>query len=426
MAKNIWDQREGVTASYVEWFVTQQSGNRELAEKLVADWSMGWNLILGWFREGLAGQEVAEKLTEHGFNTVLATKGLSQFNLPGQTASFLIMDRECGCEQITWERWTSESDVAANIVIIGMGEKDLKQEQVAEKQIHMAAFELPRRHDYLDFRTNSISPLAKGIIAFTAVGLLTGCEPKASSPPPPPPPPPAPPTDPQGKPGQHQVTTSEGVGDAPNAPTIPITPQPSGPGVPTSSPQGIPLPTGRDSSGNPTIEHHTQVGVRTNVDPSKPSNDWHWFWVFLTNVKQFQAGCCFVVEVQKSVWLNGGQPQVEPWHVDNPLPNNFWVDQDGLHILDTPGYPANKNNPAPYNGVGSIGKWLSVTDHVIVTWYFRLTVWCSGDSEATEYKYSVTMEIERGVVNSTSERPRQTNKRPITSTDRSHAICLPN
>ncbi len=50
----------------------------------------------------------------------------------------LIMDREGGCEEIVYERWTSRSDATANIALVGMAHEDIGGDPQAEKQIQLA------------------------------------------------------------------------------------------------------------------------------------------------------------------------------------------------------------------------------------------------------------------------------------------------
>jgi hypothetical protein len=171
----IWSKKQRVTRQYVEWFIENQSGERTLAKKLSQQWVDGWNLILSLFRKGYSSEEVAKQLKEHGYNTILVEKGFREYQLPGRTVSFLLLDRERGCKQITAERWTATSSETTNIILIGMGQKDISLTKIPEKQIHLSAFELPKAGDYLEITTQSLSPIIKGIIIFVGATLAVGC-----------------------------------------------------------------------------------------------------------------------------------------------------------------------------------------------------------------------------------------------------------
>jgi hypothetical protein len=198
-ASGTWERKSTVTSDYVRWFVEHQSDDPALADQLAKQFGAGWEAMRTLFAAGKTSAEVAAEMRKDGFTTFLLGPGYSGITFPGHTASFLIMDREAGCKQITLERWTTTApDKSTNLALIGMGNEDVKRTKMDEKQLHIAAMELPRFGDYLEINTNSLSPLGKGIIAFVAVGLLTGCPgptaPASPPPPPPAPPPPPPPT----------------------------------------------------------------------------------------------------------------------------------------------------------------------------------------------------------------------------------------
>jgi hypothetical protein len=179
----IWGQKQRVTRQYVEWFIENQSGERVLAKKLSQQWVDGWNLILSLFRKGYSSEEVTKQLKTQGYNAMLLEKGVKEYQLPGRTVSFLLLDREKGCKQITLERWTATSSETTNIILIGMGQKDISLMKIPEKQIHLSAFELPKAGDYLEITTQSLSPIIKGVIVFVGALLTTGCG-ESSTPPP--------------------------------------------------------------------------------------------------------------------------------------------------------------------------------------------------------------------------------------------------
>lgn len=392
-----WRRKDAITRNYVEWFVTYKSGDARLAARLAREWHEGWQLMLKLFRAGKTSAEVAKTLSARGKNAILLGCGMGRFDLPGRTVSFLVLDRENCCKQIFLEQWTATApDKITNVILIGMGQKDVNQSDIGEKQIHLCAFELPKAGDYLQISTQSISPLVKGIIVFAGVTLLAGCTNEA----PPPPPAPVIPKDPTGTPGPHNVTSD-------NPANLPGT--------------GIQLPTGRN--GNPTLRPHQQPGIKSNVAPGVPANQWYWFWVFTVDVARFRTGCCFYTMVRKKVWLNGTSVD-DTWHVDTPLPGNIWVDANGLHFIDTPGYAPVGPNPPPYDKEMGLGQFVNATDHVIITWEFRLYVWCPGE-QVHEYAFSKTLEIDKGTLkNGTAfEKPRFLSTRPVTPEDRRHAVC---
>lgn len=185
-----------VTAKYIKWFVEHQSGDRVLARRLAEQFESGWRLMRRLLRQGLPGREVVDRLQGAGYSAALLRPGYHEQQLPGRTASFLVMDRENGAGQMVYERWRSISDEPTNAVLIGLGRRDVGNHIGSEKQLHLAAFELPKRGDYVEISTQSFSPLGKVVVVFVAVTLLSGCEPQtpapvpAPAPPPPPPPPP--------------------------------------------------------------------------------------------------------------------------------------------------------------------------------------------------------------------------------------------
>jgi hypothetical protein len=162
--------------------------------------AQGWNLALTALRKGATSEQVAAQLRAAKFNVIVMKQGLARFDIPGRSVTFLVLDRERGARQIYLERWTSISNKTTNMLLTGMGQKDVNRTAVPEKQIHLCAFELPKRGDYLEISTQSLSPLLKGIIVFVGATLLSGCTDGTSTSPPLPPTPPPIPTDPVGNP----------------------------------------------------------------------------------------------------------------------------------------------------------------------------------------------------------------------------------
>ncbi|MCP4898665.1 MAG: hypothetical protein GY906_16980 [bacterium] len=176
------------TSQYAEWFVESQSGEKDLAKRLVADFRRGWKLMADYHRAGMPSADIADSLRKDGFNVILLNPGVTSHELPARTVSFLVMNREAGCQEITYERWEAlERTRPTNFLLAGMGKEDITGVSTDEKHIHLAAFELPDYEDYLEIRTASLSPLGKGIVLFGLAGLLSGCTDKEDPPPPPPP-----------------------------------------------------------------------------------------------------------------------------------------------------------------------------------------------------------------------------------------------
>jgi hypothetical protein len=397
-------RKERVTLNYIKWFVANQSGDARLAATLAKQWRDGWNLALRRFRQGATSEEVARRLKTEGYNAILLEEGLSRFELPGRTVTFLVLNREKGCQQITLEKWTANVRKTTNVILIGMGRKDVLQTAVAEKQIHLCAFELPREGDYLAISTQSISPLLKGVIVFVGVTLLAGCTKeteKQSTPatPPTPPTPPPLPSDPTGAPGPDNVTSD----DSEEVPE-----------------EGMALPTGRN--GNSKNVFHKKPGFITNVDPKTPIDHWYWFCLYLVRVPKLTKGCCFYLLVNRKLWINGDVHETG-WHPDTPFGNNAWVDDKGLHFVDNPGYPPKPPNPPPYDKEAGISAFVKANDHVIITWYFKLVLWCPGQ-KAREYTFSKTMDIDKGTVKNAFEKPKYAGSRAVNAEDHTNQRCM--
>jgi hypothetical protein len=178
----------------VEWFVAHQSGEPHLAASLAHQFEQGWDLMARLLHEGLPSAEVVKRLKSAGYSSLLIESGTHEYQLPGRTASFLVLEKD---HQITLEKWRSIADSTTNAVLIGMGKRDVSNDHGhgSEKQIHLAAFELPKRGDYLEITTQSLSPLGKVVVVFVGIALLVTSDEKlpekpAPAPPPPPPPPP--------------------------------------------------------------------------------------------------------------------------------------------------------------------------------------------------------------------------------------------
>jgi len=179
-----------VTQRYAEWFITNQSGDAELAARLVESFTLGWTSMSDGLLSGMTSRQVADRLRSEGQSVILLEQGTTSHQLPGRTATFLVMNREAGCEQIILERWTATADATTNLLLIGMGRKDVVQSHLAEKQIHFAAIELPKKGDYLEITTQSLSPLGKIVVVFVGIAVtLTGCTAKKTAPVPVVPPP---------------------------------------------------------------------------------------------------------------------------------------------------------------------------------------------------------------------------------------------
>ena len=166
--------KASASADYLAWFVEHQSGDAELASRLRKDFERGYELFSG--TGDMTAAERVEALEAAGLNAILVGPGMQDFEVPGQTVSFLVMDRENGCKEITYERWTSaNASGPANIGLVGIGMEDVTGESRVEKTLHIAAIELPEAGDFAEIRSNSFSPLGKGIIAFAIALGTTGC-----------------------------------------------------------------------------------------------------------------------------------------------------------------------------------------------------------------------------------------------------------
>lgn len=186
-----------VTDNYIKWFVNHHSDDDKLSDRLSQDFRAGWDRTQQLLSSGLSPKDVVSTLQSEGISAYLLSEGIQQTKVPGSTASFLVMDTQNGCHQIVQEKWTTtKSDGATHLLLAGMGHEDVTGDKQVEKQIHLAAFELPKKGEYVDIRTQSFSPLVKGVVVFTTVLLSTGCERQQEEPAPtptptPPPPPPA-------------------------------------------------------------------------------------------------------------------------------------------------------------------------------------------------------------------------------------------
>lgn len=177
-------EKRSATSEYLSWFVENQSGESDLAKRLVSDFQTGWDITTKLKSEGSSSADIADALRMAGLNTILLGPGISSHLLPGRTTSFLVMNTEEDCTEITMERWTSmEPNQETNMALVGMGMEDVNGKPVIEKKLHLMAVELPESGDYVELSTNSFSPLGKGIIAFGTVLLLTGCPDPAPPPP---------------------------------------------------------------------------------------------------------------------------------------------------------------------------------------------------------------------------------------------------
>jgi hypothetical protein len=137
-------------------------------------------------------------------------------------------------------------------------------------------------------------------------------------------------------------------------------------------------------------------------------------------VANFHTGCSFYLLVSKHIWLNGAVSD-SPEHKDNLRLGNVWVDGGGLHFVDSPGYVPNPPNPPPFDNQMGLGQVCGPNDHMMVTWRFRLFVWCPGENVA-EYTFSVTMDIDKGVMHHGMEKPKFVQSRPLTDDDRRQAM----
>jgi hypothetical protein len=247
------------TDGYIKWFVESQSGDPKLADRLSADFRRGWLAMTRLEASGMKAAGIADSLREQGFNVVLLEPGVSSHQLPARTVSFLVLDQEAGCRQITYERWEAlEPDRPTNMILVGMGRQDVTGVETFEKHIHLAAVELPTYEDYLEIRTASLSPLGKGIVLFGLVGLLSGCTDKAE-----PPPPPAPTATPT------ETATPEPTGGSQPGPTVaPEPPEPIGPPAP---PRGTIRVRGRSTYRYPYGPGGRSIPVPLGPMPPKPS-----------------------------------------------------------------------------------------------------------------------------------------------------------
>jgi len=168
--------KASVTADYLRWFVENQSGDAALANRLTHDFRAGYDSVIALFREGKTARYVATQLRLQGKQVVLLEKGNNQFELPGKTVSYLIMDRENGCHEITRETWSAKGNEGpASITLVGLGEEDVTGNKRDEKQIHLFSFELPLDGDNLTVTTNSLSPFGKIVVGFVIIIGGTGC-----------------------------------------------------------------------------------------------------------------------------------------------------------------------------------------------------------------------------------------------------------
>ena len=180
-----------VTDNYISWYVEHQSGDADLAGRLSQDFRDGWSRVVELLAEETPSGEIVALLKAEGISAFLLSQGIQQTEVPGGTASFLIMDRENGCEQIVREQWTAtREDGPTSLILAGIGNEDVTGILQTEKQIHLAAFELPHAQEYVDIRTQSFSPFVKGVVVFVTVLLTSGCEPQRPAPVPVTPPPP--------------------------------------------------------------------------------------------------------------------------------------------------------------------------------------------------------------------------------------------
>lgn len=132
--------------------------------------------MLDTLREGRSPSAAAKRLEQAGYNTILLGEGRHEAKLPGQTVSLLLLDREAGCQQIVQEKWTAlESGNGTNFLLVGIAREDIEGRRLSEKQLHLAAFELPSEGDYVELSTNSFSPAGKVIVTFGSMLGLWGC-----------------------------------------------------------------------------------------------------------------------------------------------------------------------------------------------------------------------------------------------------------
>lgn len=121
-ANEVSADKTTATENYLRWFVSNQSGDDKLAERLASDFRRGWTLMIKLASEKRSSAEIFGALKANGHNAFLLEKGASRHLLPGRTVSFLVMNKEGGCRETTRERWTAnDPEKATSIALVGGG-----------------------------------------------------------------------------------------------------------------------------------------------------------------------------------------------------------------------------------------------------------------------------------------------------------------